>query len=121
MVSCGPPAAKGMTMVTGRVGQSCAPAEPVNPTRAARTAPETVLIIAQSPFPAHSWPGGRPWSSLARRLKCHRIILATALFRIADQPPPDGPVARHPDTQKLENAHMPWRGFRPKNDRLAEA
>jgi len=45
------------------------------------------LIIVQSPFPAHSWPGGRPWSSLARRLKCHSISLPAALFRIAHQPP----------------------------------
>jgi len=38
---------------------------------------------------------------------------------------PDGPVARDPDAQKLENAQSAWlcdgAAFGQKNDRLAEA
>ena len=38
IVSCGPPAANGMTMVTGRVGNSCAVALPPKAARQAMVA-----------------------------------------------------------------------------------
>src|SRR6476620_9672349 len=44
IVSCGPPAANGITIVTGRVGKSWAPADPANAS-AARAAANSAFFI----------------------------------------------------------------------------
>ena len=48
MVSTGPPAAYGTTMVTARVGQSCAFAEPTDASKSATGAATMVLTMSSS-------------------------------------------------------------------------
>src|SRR5262245_25582361 len=50
IVSCGPPAANGMIMVTGRVGYSCALADPANATKLTSADPTTFLIMDTSVY-----------------------------------------------------------------------